>query len=331
MSDTESPPGQTASDPQAASSKNCRNCGTALQGEYCHQCGQQDKLVIQFFPTLVLESLEGLFAFESKTYLTLWYLFTRPAWLTKEYLAGRRARYLPPVRLFLVIVLAFLFTISLELFLDSAGIDIDQDQDQDEPELVFDDEAAASVELDLEELESGVMELIERLRVPFLSEQRNGQFIGILQERAINNIAALRDDPSDFIDQLLESLPVLLLVLIPLLALLKKLVYLRSGRYYVEHLLLTIQNHSFLFLAFILLFLLDLLIWMDFIIVAAVAGFLGSALNLWVVAYLFLSLRVFFGQGFLKTSFKFLLISLTYGALLIVATLFLSLVSFFIY
>jgi hypothetical protein len=329
MSDTESPPGQNPSGPAGASMKHCRNCGAVLQGEYCHECGQQDKLVVRFFPILALETLEGLFAFESKTYLTLWYLFTRPAWLTREYLAGRRARYLPPVRLFLVFVLAFLFTVSLELFLDSAGIDIDQNLD--ESELVLDDEETASEELDLEELESGVTELLERVQIPFLSEQRNNQFISLLQERAVNNIAALRDDPSEFIDQLLESVPLLLLVMIPLLALLQKLIYLRSDRYYVEHLLLTINNHSFLFLVYILLFLLDLLIWTGFSIVPAIAGFLGSALNLWVLAYLFLSLRLFFAQGFLKTTFKFVFISTTYGVLLIIGALLFSLVSFFIY
>jgi len=325
---------ERVSDPAPAPDSNppsttahCRNCGASLLGPYCSQCGQQDKVVTRFFPTLVVEAVEGLFAFESRTYRTLWYLFTRPAFLTTEYLAGRRTAYLPPLRLFLVFVLAFLFTVSLELFLDSLGVDIDREGD--EAELVLGDEEEAGA--DLEELRSGVLELIDILHFPFLSEQTNAEFVDLLKERAINNLETIREDPLDFVNQLLDYLPVLLLLMMPLLALMQKIAYLGSGRYYVEHLLLSVHNHSFLFLAFILLFLLDLLAWTDFSVLPVLAGGLGSALNLWVVAYLFLSLKKFFQQGYLLTGVKFLAISLAYGALLMTAILLLSLVSFFIY
>lgn len=305
----------------------CLNCGEPLQGPYCHHCGQKAQVVARFFPVLVLEAFEGLFAFESRTYRALWLLFTRPAFLTSEYLAGRRVTYLPPLRLFLVLALAVLFTLSVELFLDSLGLDIDREDDSAELILIDEEEAGA----DLDELETGVLELIDLLRLPFLSETTNGEFVALLKERAVNNISSIREDPRDFINQLLDYLPVLLLLMMPLLALMQKLTYLGSGRYYVEHLLLSVHNHSFLFLALILLFVLDLLAWSGFGILSLLAGILESALNLWIVAYLFLSLRRFFAQGFLLTSVKFVVISLSYGALLISATLLLSLVSFFIY
>jgi hypothetical protein len=215
----------------------------------------------------------------------------------------------------------------VELFLDSLGLDIDREEGG--PVLILVDEEEAGADLD--ELESGVLELIELVRIPFLSETTNGEFVVLLKERAVNNLATVREDPGDFFNQLLDYLPILLLMMMPLLALMQKLSYLFSGRYYVEHLLLSVHNHSFLFLAFLLFFLLDLLAWSGFSILPLLAGILGSVLNLWIVAYLFLSLRRFFAQGFLLTCVKFVVISLSYGALLISATLLLSLVSFFIY
>ena len=88
----------------------CQNCGQALQGEYCSNCGQRNKEFIRFFPTLITEAFEGLFAFNSRTYITLWYLLSRPAYLSNEYLKGRRTQYLPPLRLF------FSFFIGLHFF-----------------------------------------------------------------------------------------------------------------------------------------------------------------------------------------------------------------------
>ena len=337
--------------------RHCRNCGMALAGEFCAHCGQQDRTVIRFFPTLVLEAFEGLFAFDSKSYRSVWYLFARPAFLTREYLAGRRVRYLPPMRLFIIFLLAFLFTISVELFLTSIGIDINQETDESEQpvleeletelsaaidgianELNTDNDADTSGQstriertTDLDEFQTGLSELLASLQVPFLSEQNNQQFVALLQERAATNMEAISNDPTDFFNGLLENLPVLLLLMIPVLALLQKLFYFRSGKYYVEHLVLTVHNHSFLFLFFILAFLLDLTIWSDFSILPAIAGFFRSLLNVWVVVYLYLSLRFFFGQGYFVTGVKFLTISISYGALLIIGALLFMLIGFFIY
>ncbi len=327
MSDFSTQPGRSVANEEASGARLCSNCGERLCGEYCYRCGQRDRQVIDFFPTLVREAFAGVFAFESRTWRTLWYLFTRPALLTSEYLAGRRLRFLPPVRLFIAFVLVFLFTVSFEMFMDSVGVDINKyatEATQDN-----DDDVVTSA--DMEELESGVLDLIEPLRVPFLSDANNQRFVALLQERAIANIRSISEDPFDFVGQLLDYLPVLLLMMMPLLALVQKLAYLGSGRYYIEHLLLTLHNHSFLLLVFILLFLLDLLAWSSRGVLAATAGFLGSLLNLWAIAYLFMSLRLFFSQGYLLTTFKFLAMSITYGAMLITGTLLLTLISFFIY
>lgn len=78
----------------------CLNCGTALVGRHCHQCGQAahvHKTLGAFFHDL----LHGVFHFEGKIWHTLPKLIFRPGRLTREYIDGRRASYVSPIALFL--------------------------------------------------------------------------------------------------------------------------------------------------------------------------------------------------------------------------------------
>lgn len=81
----------------------CLNCGTALVGPHCHECGQAahvHKTLGAFFHDL----LHGVFHFEGKIWRTLPMLAWRPGQLTREYIDGRRASYVSPIALFLFVV-----------------------------------------------------------------------------------------------------------------------------------------------------------------------------------------------------------------------------------
>jgi hypothetical protein len=81
----------------------CLNCGAALSGPYCRQCGQAAHLhrtIGAFFHDL----LHGVLHFEGKIWRTLPLLVWRPGRLTREYIDGRRASYVSPIALFLFIV-----------------------------------------------------------------------------------------------------------------------------------------------------------------------------------------------------------------------------------
>lgn len=78
----------------------CLNCGTPLIGSHCHNCGQAahvHRTLGAFFHDL----LHGVFHFEGKVWHTLPMLIFRPGKLTREYIDGRRARYVSPLALFL--------------------------------------------------------------------------------------------------------------------------------------------------------------------------------------------------------------------------------------
>ena len=91
----------------------CANCATPLQGPYCHQCGQLAEDFHRSISHLVEETFENLLHLDSRVWRTLPRLVLKPARLTRDYLDGRRAAQIPPMRLFLVVVLLFFFAGSL--------------------------------------------------------------------------------------------------------------------------------------------------------------------------------------------------------------------------
>ena len=81
--------------------KDCLNCGTIVQGKYCHVCGQENIVPKESFGSLVLHFFSDITHFDSKFLDTLRYLLFRPGFLSKEHLKGRRSRYLNPIRMYL--------------------------------------------------------------------------------------------------------------------------------------------------------------------------------------------------------------------------------------
>lgn len=94
---------------------NCANCETVLHGAYCHACGQSAHIHRSLLH-MIEEFLHGLFHFETKAWRTLPALFFRPGFLTRDYIAGKRIRYVSPLALFLfsafLMFLVFSYTIS---------------------------------------------------------------------------------------------------------------------------------------------------------------------------------------------------------------------------
>lgn len=166
------------------------------------------------------------------------------------------------------------------------------------------------------------------LHFDFLSEQTNeklNQQVASLSEKAEKLITS---DPSKLIEQALGKLPQLMFVLLPIFALLLKVMYLFSGRLYMEHLTVALHSHSFIFLTILLIKLLDEA--HDFVIasstfLAGIAESLAVVLMTWLPIYLFLMQKRVYQQGYLFTAIKFSVIGVLY-CILITLTGFIALV-----
>jgi hypothetical protein len=85
----------------------CLNCGTTLQGRFCHNCGQENLQIKESFGHMMNHAISDYFHFDHKFFHTLKPLFFKPGYLTNEYMAGRRAQYLHPVKMYIFISLVY--------------------------------------------------------------------------------------------------------------------------------------------------------------------------------------------------------------------------------
>lgn len=95
--------------------KNCLNCNARVFGPYCHVCGQENLEPKETAWGLVLHFFNDITHFEGKFISSLRYILFRPGLLTAEYMRGRRASYMNPVRMY-VFTSAFFFILFFSFF-----------------------------------------------------------------------------------------------------------------------------------------------------------------------------------------------------------------------
>jgi hypothetical protein len=103
----------TPPEPPAPVTLVCTNCGQPLAGEFCAACGQRHEPHVHTVSHFAAEAFENISHADSRLWRTLLYQLTRPGFLTREFFAGRRVRYLPPFRLYLVISVLFFLVVGL--------------------------------------------------------------------------------------------------------------------------------------------------------------------------------------------------------------------------
>jgi hypothetical protein len=94
----------------------CLNCGAALQGPWCHACGQRADDHHRSIARLIWEAIEGVTHLDGRVARTLPALIFRPGRLAKDYVDGRLTRHIPPFRLFLVSLLIFMLSLEFIVF-----------------------------------------------------------------------------------------------------------------------------------------------------------------------------------------------------------------------
>lgn len=103
--------------------KNCLNCGAEVLGRYCQVCGQENIEPRESFWHLVTHFIYDITHFDGKFFSTLKYLLFKPGFLSKEYLKGKRASYLHPIRMY-VFTSAFFFLIFFSTHKDEDAVKV---------------------------------------------------------------------------------------------------------------------------------------------------------------------------------------------------------------
>jgi hypothetical protein len=335
----------TADTGTAVSAARCQNCGTALTGPFCSACGQREQSRIVSLGSLLKDAVGDIYHLDSRIWRTLRALLTKPGFLTVEFLAGRRARYLPPFRLYLVV--------SIVLFLLTQHL-----RDLDTPVFVRSDPAqvaklyaATQAALDAKRAElarggsnerlrgqiDGLSQKLDELRAEQVAlskpgdgcDRLNFSFFGSKALQARTRAACKKieaDKGVGLTRTFIANLPKMMFIFLPILALVNKLLYLRSRRFYVEHLLFFVHLHVFLFLA------LSAVIVGNGLFAFVPGGvhppaIVSTAVTLALFAYVYLAMRRVYGQGRFKTFIKFGFLFFAYTISLSITTVFTMLYS----
>lgn len=209
----------------------CLNCETPLAGAYCSTCGQSAGATSLSLRELVADAWDSLTNVDGKVAVTLRDLLRYPGRLTREYLLGRRARYMPPVRLYLVCSLAY--------FLASALDERIRPQEK-RIRLVWTGAGRGNVSAEA---------VIAEIRASTRPEPDDSAFERWLlaRRRAILERAVVDDRNVNQI--VTENIPRVLFVLMPFFALLLALVYRHRHATLAAHLLFALHLHAFIFVA----------------------------------------------------------------------------------
>ncbi len=287
----------------------CPNCATTITGPFCAKCGQAQKNFNRYLWTMVAEVFDDVFRLDSRAARTFFNLLFKPGQVTTEYFSGRRARYVPPIRLYLVI--SFLFFVLLPFL----GQPVPRSEVVDVP--AGDSATSEQTEEQSTDWQQEIAK-IDSLDLGFLTPEENAALAEVLKEQINKAITLYHDYPEEMFSEFMDLLSVGMFFLLPIFAICLKILYLRKGRYYAEHLLLAVHNHCFLFVALLASGLLNLAQGTSF---ALVANYADTIIQLWILIYLYLSLKNTYQEGHLATTIKFIVLGFSYGALALFGTL----------
>jgi hypothetical protein len=310
----------------AAQTLVCANCHAPLPGEYCGNCGQRHEPQVHSVKHFAAEAFESITHADSRLWRTLWFLLAKPGRLTSEFFAGRRARYLPPFRLYLVLSILFFLVLGMRNGDDPGVIAAPAPSATSEPGAAREASAETAAALRGSSPDTVIrtrvkIDFVDDFCAPFQVADDGSR--GKARRDGIRRMCA-RFDSGEFQavgEAVLQQLPRAMFLFLPVLALCMKLLYWRPKRYYVEHLLFLVHNHAFVFLLFSLSLLLG-------IALRGVGSFpaIFWAAFLYACWYIYRAMRNVYGQGRALTLAKYFFLCVTY-----LMSAFLMLIFTFIY
>jgi hypothetical protein len=375
------PPAPPAPAPAEKRGKACANCGAPMHGPFCYACGQPEKGMIRHLASVMADVADTVFNIDSRVFRSIGPLYFRPGYLTDEYFAGRRTRYVTPFRLFFFLCIVSFFAIQASVNFDGLQFNLgDNGKGISHAQSVSDVEKrtqkalkgietaksgpsmpdVAKVPLDKAE---GEIRKQSEARLAYLKARDEAKakgekpppdpqaddddesfsidgkpwdptahpvsiswlpaFANTKLNDAIGhakeNLTAARRDPRHLIASVFSVLPQTLFVLMPLFAVLLKIVYVFKRRLYMEHLMVALHSHAFIFMSLLLLAIVQLLIgWAttDLPAVLPLLTFLRAVMWTWLPIYLFLMAKRVYRQGWFMTTMKFGFVGICYVVML---------------
>jgi hypothetical protein len=304
----------------------CLNCASLLQegDKFCSSCGQENKPKRMPLWYFLEDFLSNLFSYESNLFKTFPNLIYRPGRLTNKFNEGKRKLYINPIRLYLISSLFYFFVFSLIIprdFIDDLlgeNMDFKIYQEINESDL----KQQAKLQSILNKNDSKYLlnspekskktdykTLKKSAQDPDVSDSefqkmlKSSNFSWLLSS-PIKKPRLLIANSYEYISTLTKNLPVLMFVLLPIFALILKLLYIRRDYFFIEHLIHALHLHSLAYWIY------------GFITLIYQFYFNHSNLItfafLYVSGYAFISMKNVYQQSWKKTSLKFFILGVVY-------------------
>lgn len=311
-------------------SDQCLNCGHPLAGaNYCSNCGQINTHKRISVSDILRDFFGDYFTFDSKFFRSLIPLLLKPGFLTREYVTGRRVSYIFPLRLYIFTTFIFFFVMAVNTKFDTSQPEepkqIQQSFNADSLDIIL-DSYGAQLPADVRAKITRNMQVADSLKqVTGYSDKKSifkvsdvdstdGAFARYVKRKAEYFKAQGDRGATMFWKEVINQIPKLLFLMMPIFAFILKLLYVRRKIYYVEHLIFALHIHTFIFLFLII----PVLIPKWYIVVTTIAG---------ILTYLLLSIRNFYRQSFIKSFVKFNLLLIMYLPLTLPAFIILMLMA----
>ena len=300
----------------------CENCGVALTGPFCAQCGQPAIDYHRSFGSLMADAADAFFNIDARFFQSFGLLLFKPWRLTNEFIAGKRARHVHPLRVYLIASVLFFLVINY-LARDSHL--------QSEPEREIKQKAAAAGAPSATPAASLAPTVAPRNGISFskLPPKRApgevGQFQftfddkhsnqpktglnGWIERRAREKLGPSGNRADLFLRGVIQNLAPMVLCCIPLFAFVLKLLYFFKRRFYIEHLIFALHTHAFVFISTVIIIGLGFLLALQSPVLTAI---FCPLLSFVVLGQLLVAIRRVYRQNWFATIFKFLLGSVIY-------------------
>lgn len=241
--------------------KSCQNCGTFVEKNFCPECGQKNTNNRKHFYLLFLEFFSGLINYDNSFWRTIRLLVLSPGKLSKEYIIGKRASYLDPVKLYLFSsFLVFFIPAILPNFNEAGNINF-----------ININEFDLNNEIDMEDVsipsktKYGVIfseNQLDSIHYSLPKEKRISNSEYILSWAVLRTFDKIRNP--NFVYQIknfiVDNLPKVIFTYMPIFAFLLWLFHSKKKWYYFDSGVFTLHFFSFVLLTLSLLFILDYLL-----------------------------------------------------------------------
>jgi hypothetical protein len=331
----------------------CENCGAPLTGHYCAQCGQAAIDYRRSFRHVIADVLDSFLNWDSKFFATIALLIFKPWRLTNEFLAGKRVRYVNPLRLYLLASILFFFAVNygardlrfepgklgpkdraeleadlkkgdlppaarekLEALLQDSSPPPDSSPSTNAPSPAPNPPSpppASSTEKQTKKYGK----IGERPFVAFDQAKSTTPFERWIEARAKEKMGEHGTKMGLFIATLFSNLPYMMLCCIPLFAFVLKILYIRRHIFYIDHLIYALHIHTFAYTGIMLIVLAT--IGLTRAAPGPIAGWTIALLWIAFVMQVFLSIRYVYRQGWFISTLKFFTGGVVYLVVLLVA------------